>query len=366
MLKTKRSNVIIFAIIVFSMIAMYGYMPLVSAASLDSAKITLSDSDNSVNATSTVELLIDATVDNSNYLTAGMYVRVHYDPTGGAFGDPGGATITCPAETTASSSAGTDFIECVVDAGEFLESTTTKTVIVADLLNPAGLDQSYLVSVSTHQADGTEIMYTGMQVYIIEDVTVSARVDGTLTFTISGLGPYSTKSSMYGVTFSGTSTATTIPFGTLDSTASSTFAQSLSVSTNASDGFSVTVFQDGELQSAAGDNINSYANSPDSTGSSTQAYAWIPPSAELDKTYTYGHMGVTSDDATDVTLDFSSGKYAGLNNIDPLEIMAHDNPTNGTGQGTGTAAVAYTIDISDLQEAGDYSNTLTYICTPTY
>jgi len=49
-----------------------------------------------------------------------------------------------------------------------------------------------------------------------------------------------------------------------------------------------------------------------------------------------------------------------------LPIFGHTGPVNGATVGVGTTTVAYKLAITDLQEAGDYSNTLTYICTPTY
>jgi hypothetical protein len=46
--------------------------------------------------------------------------------------------------------------------------------------------------------------------------------------------------------------------------------------------------------------------------------------------------------------------------------MYHNGPSDGLTADIGTTTVAYTVGITALQEAGDYSNTLTYICTPTY
>ena len=76
-------------------------------------------------------------------------------------------------------------------------------------------------------------------------------------------------------------------------------------------------------------------------------------------------MGLTTNDS-DLATDFTSSKYAGLNNTDAMEVMSHNGPADGSTQDKGLASVAYTIEITDLQEAGDYITTLTYICTPTY
>ena len=135
--------------------------------------------------------------------------------------------------------------------------------------------------------------------------------------------------------------------------------------TNASDGFSVTVEQDGELTGPDTATINSFYNSPDGTGSTTPV-VWASPGAEIAKDFTWGHMGVTTDDTTDTAEDYTGAKFAGLDGSNATEIMAHTNPTLGTTQNSGLAAVAYKVEISSLQEAGDYTSVLTYICTPTF
>ena len=50
----------------------------------------------------------------------------------------------------------------------------------------------------------------------------------------------------------------------------------------------------------------------------------------------------------------------------PQEVMYHGGPADGSMQDKGSVEVAYRIQITALQEAGDYTNTLTYVATPTY
>jgi hypothetical protein len=77
-------------------------------------------------------------------------------------------------------------------------------------------------------------------------------------------------------------------------------------------------------------------------------------------------MGLTTNDASLSVLDFSGSKFAGLNGTAPIEVMYNNGPAAAEIVGVGLARVAYEIEISDLQEAGDYSTTLTYICTPQF
>jgi len=82
---------------------------------------------------------------------------------------------------------------------------------------------------------------------------------------------------------------------------------------------------------------------------------------------TYGHFGLTSDDSTLSDSDpFGASLYKGFNNTDPIEVMYNSGPADGLTTDVGTTTVAYTVEINAMQESGDYANTLTYVCTPTY
>jgi hypothetical protein len=75
---------------------------------------------------------------------------------------------------------------------------------------------------------------------------------------------------------------------------------------------------------------------------------------------------VTSDDADEGGGEFTGSLYAG--NIDqPRQVFSHNGPSNGVAQDKGVAHVLYSVQIGSLQEAGnDYTNTLTYVATPTF
>ncbi len=355
MLKTKRSDFVLVVIVIFSMLTMYAYMPMAQADSLDSAKTTLSDSDISETATSTI------VVNLGTAITVGQYIRVTYEEND--FTNLLTVAGACPILSNASTTGTSDsflVVECVATT---TIAAATSTIVIQHQ-NPSS-ENSYSVTISTHEVDGTEIESSETKVYILNDVEVTASVPATLTFSVDQLTPTSTRNTINGVAINGTSTATALAFGTLDPTASTTLGHELTVSTNASGGYTVTVQQNQELTNGAADTINSFFNAPDGQGSTTPA-VWGAPSASLGDTETYGHMGVISDDITNMSVDYSSSKYAGLNGADPIQVMAHNGPANATGEGTGIAGVAYTIEISALQEAGDYESYLTYVCTPTY
>lgn len=203
------------------------------------------------------------------------------------------------------------------------------------------------------------------RVAIVDVVTVTASVDTLFTFAVQGVAGGTLVNSAD--TTGGTTTATTIPFGKLDAGTASTAAQTLGVTTNAKNGFVVTVHSDGQLNSTTGADIDGYLNG----NYTTTPTAWAGPTPSLGDDNTYGHWGVSS---ADVTLEAgaSTDTYSGGDNFvsastTAVEVFRHDGPTNGTAAGIGSTTVIYKVEISALQEAAeDYQATLTYVATPVF
>ena len=292
-------------------------------------------------------------------LTVGTVITVAFNAN---FTGINSTNLSCPSDA-AEGGSGQD-ITCTVAAT--LASTTAHTITLTDTVNPSSAGP-YDVTIS-HDETGAEES-TKLIVYIIDDVTVTAHVESNLTFQIA---PVASTTVINGDAMTKDSSTTTIEFGDLEALTAVRIGQEVRVTTNASGGFTVTVQQDGEMETAAGANINSFRESPDNTGSTTPE-AWAEPTPILGLDHTYGHVGLTSSDGT---LNWGGGdpfdvvgagqRYAGLNGTAPMEVLYHDGPADGTTAGAGMARVGYQIEISALQEAGDYSNVLTYICTPTF
>jgi hypothetical protein len=237
-------------------------------------------------------------------------------------------------------------------------------VTVTGMTN-TGTPGTQLIGISSHNAGGgTTYESATVAVAIINSVTVQANVPSSLTFSVNGLA---TSTPVNSATTTGSSTATQINFGTLvaSTTYSSVMGQQLSVITNASFGFKVTVEQDQNLVSLSGATIDSFANNTPPVSPA----AWSAPTGTLDATSTYGHMGFTTNDATlsSTTPNLYVGdKWMGFTGTGTQEIMFHTGPADGSMQDKGSVKVAYRIQITALQEAGDYTNSLTYVATPTY
>ena len=227
---------------------------------------------------------------------------------------------------------------------------------VDQIVNPAS--SSYEINIETNEGDSG-----ATRVVILDNVTVTASVDTIFDFTVAGVGAAGGGETVNGETISGTTTATTIAFGTLASGTASTTAQDLTVSTNASQGYSVTVQVDQTLLSSTGADIDLFEDADTPT-------TWTAPVPSIGDDSTYGYWGITSEDGTTTRgteFDVVTGnEWIGASTT-PRIVMGADGPADGVTQGVGAARVGFRAEINSLQEAGDdYTATLTYVATPIF
>lgn len=344
------------------------------AANLTSISNTLSDSDVSALSNHTIRFTIPT---GSAGVIAGGTIVVTF-PTGFSMGSvdhedvdlliassqqnlaaaPSGATwgaLVSGQNLTLTSGTG------VVTAGQTVEirvgtNATHQVAGAAQVTNHASAN-SYEFVVTAGASD------TGRtRVAILDNVLVTAVVETRFDFAVAGLG---LGQSVNATSTTGTTTATTIPFGTLTPDRIYTMAQQLTVSTNAANGFVVTVAQDGDFESSTGAVIDSFT---DGTHVNTPA-VWSAPGRDILLDNEWGHWGLTSNDS-----NLNAGEFttAGGNrwvaaSTTPRTVFSHGGPADGTTQDVGLARVGYQVEITPFQEAGyDYNTTLTYVATPTF
>ena len=197
------------------------------------------------------------------------------------------------------------------------------------------------------------------RVAILDNVDVTAIVNTSFTFVVSGLA---TSTVVNGTTTTGSTTATAIPFGVLTAGQPKVMGQNLAVTTNARNGFVVTVEQDQNLLSSTGADIDGFI---DGAYTNTPA-AWVAPTNNISNENTWGHWGLTSEDSNLNSDEFGSALFVAASST-PRQVFSHTGPSDGTTADIGTTDVGYAIQITPLQEAGDdYSTVLTYIATPTF
>jgi hypothetical protein len=236
---------------------------------------------------------------------------------------------------------------------------TTGGVGTNQITNP--VVGSYEITLTVGAAD------TGAtRVAIVDAVTVTATVETIFDFTVIGVNAGLT---VNGDSVTSTSTSTALPFGVLVVDTPATAAQDLTISTNAANGFVVTVQTDQQLTSANGADIDGFVD-----GNYTASpLLWASPAKTLGVESSYGHWGITTDDSTvtsGLTDEFDVGGAGQLYvsaSSTPVEVFRHNGPTDASTQGIGIARVGYTVEVSALQEAGnDYTATLTYVATPVF
>ncbi|MAF79588.1 hypothetical protein CL629_00715 [bacterium] len=172
----------------------------------------------------------------------------------------------------------------------------------------------------------------------------------TLTLTVSGL-PIGT--STEGITTDATSTATTVPFGTLSVGSETEAAQRISVSTSANEGYQLYAFQRQGLIRSGGSAITPV------TGTNASPSAWgTGCDASAKGCYGY-HAG---DDA----LSDSSARFSANDTYAQFDGTAREAAFSSIPVSSETTDIIYKIEVTNLQESGDYESSVVYIVVPTF
>jgi len=327
------------------------------AAAITTYSDTLSTSEPSVDADHTIEFTVPTAVPNGGTVSIdlaafnGTTTIVDTDITVAS----STASYTVAGDCTGSEQVGVSFgandniltlTFCATDGGA-IQSNGTTTVQIGtganQLDNPT--TGNYEIPISTSAGDSGET-----RVAIVDVVTVTASVDTLLNFSVGGVADAQT---VHGTSTGTTTSATAIAFGQLSASTPITGAQDLTVSTNAANGFTVTVTADGQL-TAGGSDIDGFSN-----GSYvTSPIAWAQPTAIVSDENTWGHWGIISDD---IDLFPTTETWVSASTT-AVGVMTYTGPVQAT-----TTRVGYTVEISSLQEASEnYQAILTYVATPVF
>jgi len=307
------------------------------------------------------------------------------DPAGGAveydFGTP---AIT--EEVTFASNTYTQFDCPYTGTGKAGYSFQANPLVITALINPApkaghtvATADTYSVVLQNLNASSAVVDQTSVKIAVIEGVRVTATVSPQISFLIGGISSGSVNTTCgtdAGGTFV-TSTATTVPFGEVLISAFTYAAQSLTVSTNAENGYAVTAFQNDNL----GVNANACADGsfpatciPDTTGNG--ANISYTAKGRWDST-TYKGFGYAlheisggstpaftraDTDGNCVGGTFCAKQFADIENSEAAQSLFTSSATSDADQ----VNVCYKIVVSSSQVAGDYENVVTYTATATF
>lgn len=323
-------------------------------------------------------------------------------PDGGYFDFGASApTVTCPADVsstydfvtgTATAStitiAGNDYhsFECAYSGtgavGTAFDGTSQGAITINSLINPApktnhttGTADTYNIIIQQLDAVSTLNVQdsTTVTVGVIEAVKVTATVPPQLTFKVLGLA---SGVSACGTNTTVTTTSAAVPFGEIAIDAFSHAAQSLTVSTNATNGFVVTAIENDQLgkdggvctgDSTATDCIrDSIGNN--STMSHTTSDEWTSTSA---KGFGYSLHDVNTTTTEAFSYNTSSGTCTGTF----CARQFADEEGSQTAQTIFSSTtvsdnqnlyVCYRIVANTTTQAGNYENYIRYTATATF
>jgi hypothetical protein len=260
---------------------------------------------------------------------------------------------------------------------------STITVTVGDvsnkLINPApandsstpdhtqGVADVYTLNIKTRDGGDNTLDESNVKVAVIEGVLVSATVEETLSLTIAGTAP----GSFCGLTTDVTTTATSVPWGTISNFAAfQEAAQTLTVSTNADSGYSVKVEENDQMgkdgivcTGATAGEANSCIQDTlcDADGCDEDT------TADWTDTAKYG-LGYSLS-GTDAEFEYgdSAGTFMSRHFADAEVPETKQQVMSNAGPVASSAVnVCYRLNVSATQPAGYYFNKIKYTATAAF
>lgn len=399
------ASVLIVSLVVFGGAFYYIVSQPVKAASLTSVKDTLSNSAPATASNHTIQFVLQTAVNESDTVviefdtlgTTDQFTINSLDyrdidllegtsgncdtPTNeniGPFDQGNTFSVTINSSTdsitfTATSTAGIHLAtsSCVViriGTNAVFQASGTNQIVNPAKVAAAGTADIHDIAISftgSAAADSGSAL-----VAVIEGVTVSVTVDETLTFSIAGVTSGNCTQDG-GASSTLETTATTVPFpsSSLSTNVFYKACQLLTVSTNASSGYAVTGQQNTSLRSSSGNTIDDTtcddgactevvaASTISAWGSATNngfgyTCAGTPCNSVFSSATEFGQFACTG---TDAQCDPGTGSET-----------AYAFASTSASVSNSTSTVVYKLSVSGTQPAGAYSNTITYIVTPTF
>lgn len=365
-------SLVITFLIVVPPLSNYFMMQNIFAGTLTEASLTIGDSRASTSTTHTFEFTTAATGTIASidfeYCTASV----------GTCTGPTGLTLSTSVGSVSGIGAGTanvssNTVTYSVTSPQSISSGTAISIPFQSVTNPSTNDTSFFINITTKDGTSATIDTAQVAAAVLTDtsITVTASIGPTFTFTVdpvdpsldgSGIGLVSGQ--VNGTTLDVTTTANTIPFGTLTDEDPNTAAHDITVETNSVNGYQVTVkFIDGGTGAPLADGSNNIDNF---TGTNASPASWSTgaPNGSSANVNT-GFFGYTTEDftlGTGTTNRFDSNMWAGFS-TSPEELIYNASAPAG---GQESKRVGWRAEVNELQPAGNYTGTVILVATPTY
>jgi hypothetical protein len=230
-------------------------------------------------------------------------------------------------------------------------TTTGATFVISSITNPTTSSSSYYFSLNTF--GNTDCVSSpidnALPTFITTDgSTLSLTVDPSLTFSINSIG---SSTSCDGTTTTSASTATSIPFGNVNSGSNAIVCQDLQAATNATGGYTIYLRYSGKPSNGTNqiaDHTGTNAAPTPFSAAGTEAYG-----------YTTDDTGLGTGTANRF---FPSGTHE-------WAAATTSNAEIGYKAGAVTNThytIGHQVGISTTTNPGTYTTTIIYTCTPVY
>lgn len=308
-------------------------------------------------------------------------------------------TVTCPSNAdtsydfvtgTATASAitisGTDYhsYECAYSGtggvGSPFDGTTNDYITISSVINPApesghttGTADTQNIIIQHLDASFNVDDSTAIAVGVIEAVKVSANVPASISFSIAGVAA---STSTCGITTDVTTTAAAVPFGDVSIAAFNEAAQTLTITTNAVNGYSVTTIQNDQLGldgAACTGDTSSTSCIIDSKGDDTlmSHTAFDNWDSTSNKGFAYS---IHNDDANTIPFEYNTttgncvgGSYCAKQFADDEDSqVAQSIFSSSTVADAENINICYRVIPDVVTAAGNYENYITYTATATF
>lgn len=361
--RSHNVRIALVLIITLCSLGLFPFSSLVQAGTLTPAKVIISDS-RAGNAGTTYSFAFTTTV-----TTSIKQLNVVFCTTAsGSCTTPTGIDTT-GATRDSDNLAGTGRTDDFTGNGTLSTVVTTPaaqatqavTLSYSGLTNPTTTNSTFFARITSYSDTGSTVIDSASVAFAIltsTSIAVSASVDSTFTFSVAAVNTGSVNGASIDIT---STTANTIPFGTLSTGVPKIAAHDLSVVSNSNNGYTVTV-----KATASPPLVDSTNNIDEFTGTNATPTTWSSPAGSAASVNT-GFFGYTTNDASlgtgTATRFTSSGgnKWAGTT-TSPLEVAY-----SATGVSSADVTrVGWQAEVNGLQPAGAYSGTVVLVATPTY
>ena len=225
----------------------------------------------------------------------------------------------------------------------------SQTAVWGGVVNGSVADTGYYAKITTYttNACSTPVDTTTVQFIYTAATAVSASVDSALSFAVAGT---SSGTSCNGASSNVTTTATTVPFGTVTTSTNKVGVQNLTVTTNAGNGYTIYGRYTGLLSS--GSNTIASHGAPNSA----------PTAFSSPGTADYGY---TTNDATLGT--GTANRFTSTPNVwAGFSTSNTEVAYNSAAVSSQTTCVGQQVGISGTTPSGTYTTTVIYTATPVY